>query len=118
MPELESALLNIIDRIVDLEAIINKTYYHPAFHGSYSIKVVLPVLVPEMSYKNLVIGDGQSANIIFAELARGKYTAEETDFFRKELLTYCKQDTLAMVKIHKKLINLSHDIHFNDGHCS
>lgn len=110
VPELESALLNIIDRIVDLEAIINKTYYHPTFHGSYSIKVVLPVLVPEMSYKNLVIGDGQSANIIFAELARGKYPTDKADFLRKELLTYCKQDTLAMVKIHEKLINLSCDI--------
>lgn len=109
VPELADELLTIIDRIVDLEVIINKSYYHPAFHGSYSIKVVLPVLVPEMSYKNLVIGDGQSANIIFAELARGKYSTTESGVLRKELLTYCKQDTLAMVEIHKKLADLAYD---------
>jgi len=105
-PEYTNELTAIIDRIVDLEEIIKKTYYHPMFHGSYSIKVVLPVLVPEMSYKNLVIGDGQSANVVFAELARGKYSTQEAETLCKELRSYCKQDTLAMVKIHEAMIAL------------
>ncbi len=106
-PEYANELNCIIDRIVDLELIIKETYYHPSFHGSYSIKVVLPVLVPEMSYKNLAIGDGQSANVVFAELARKKYSAQKSEALCKELLKYCRQDTLAMVKIYESLIDLT-----------
>ena len=106
IPEYSNELTNIINRIVDLEEIIKKTYYHPMFHGSYSIKVVLPVLVPEMSYKNLVIGDGQSASVVFAQLARGKYSPQEAETLCNDLLKYCAQDTLAMVKIHEKLTEL------------
>jgi hypothetical protein len=106
-PDLADDLNNIIERIVDLEKIAVETYYHPEFHGSYSIKVVLPVLVPEMSYKELEIGDGQSASVVFAELARGKYSQDEAALICEQLLKYCKQDTWAMVKIHEKLIQLS-----------
>ncbi len=105
-PELAEKLTKIIERIVDLKVILNESYYHPDFHGSYSIKVVLPVLIPEMSYKELAIGDGQTASSAFAELARGKYSADETREIRENLLLYCKQDTFAMVKIHRKLLEL------------
>ena len=106
IPEYTNELNAIINRIIDLEEIIKDTYYHPAFHGSYSIKVVLPVMVPEMSYKHLAIGDGQSATVVFAELARKKYSIDESERLCKELLTYCKQDTWAMVKIHEKLYSM------------
>ncbi len=105
-PNLADELINIIDRIVDLKVVIKESYYYPSFHGSYSIKVVLPVLVPDMSYKNLVIGDGQSACVVFAELARDKYSSKEAAGLCQELLRYCKQDTLAMVEIHKQLYTL------------
>lgn len=106
-PDLAVNLSNIINRIVDLEIILRNCYYHPSFHGSYSIKVVLPVLMPEMNYKNLAIGDGLSASVAFAEIARGKHLDNETNIIRDDLLKYCKQDTLAMVKIHKKLLSLT-----------
>jgi hypothetical protein len=107
LPNLSEELNNIISRIVDLKVILKESYYHPAFNGSYSIKDVLPVLVPKMSYKELAVGDGQSANIIFAELARGKYSANDAELARKNLLEYCKQDTLAMVNIHQELLKLA-----------
>jgi hypothetical protein len=60
-----------------------------------------------MSYKNFAIGDGQSANVVFAELARRKYSDFEAKILCKELLKYCGKDTLAMEKIHNKLIYLA-----------
>ena len=49
-PDLSQELDLIIERLVDLHKIIRDNYYHPDFHGSTSIKKVLPILVPEMSY--------------------------------------------------------------------
>ncbi|GAJ04393.1 unnamed protein product, partial [marine sediment metagenome] len=68
-----------------------------------SIKVTLPVLVPEMSYDNLEIADGDSAMGAFAYLAIGKYEGREAETMERNLLDYCKQDTLAMVKLHQRL---------------
>jgi len=103
-PDLLGKLNSLAGRMVDLRAIIGKNYYHPDFHGSTSIKVTLPVLVPGMSYDNLEIADGDSAMVAFAYLALGKYKeAKEIESVRRNLLEYCKQDTLAMVKLHHKL---------------
>ncbi|MBA5941913.1 MAG: DUF2779 domain-containing protein [Methanophagales archaeon] len=55
-PDLAADLNLLIGRLVDLEAIIKKNFYHPGFHGRTSIKRTLPVLVPEMSYDGLDIG--------------------------------------------------------------
>ena len=90
--------------MTDLGAIIGKNYYHPDFHGSTSIKVTLPVLVPDMSYDQLEIADGDSAMAAFAYLALGKYKeTKEIESVKRNLLDYCKQDTLAMVKLHQRL---------------
>ncbi|MEQ8191765.1 MAG: DUF2779 domain-containing protein [Candidatus Eremiobacterota bacterium] len=50
-PELSEELNHIIERLVDLEKIIRENYYHPDFHGRTSLKITLPVLVPEMTYE-------------------------------------------------------------------
>lgn len=103
-PDLVDKLSPLVERMIDLEKIINKNFYHPDFHGSTSIKRTLPVIVPEMSYDELDIADGASASAAFAYLALGKYVEEtEVESVRRNLLDYCKQDTLAMVKIHEKL---------------
>jgi len=103
-PDLLEKLNALVGRMIDLGAIIGKNYYHPDFHGSTSIKVTLPVLVPEMSYDNLEIAEGDSAMAAFAYLALGKYTdAKEIESVKRNLLEYCKQDTLAMVKLHHRL---------------
>jgi hypothetical protein len=102
--DLRDKLSTLTERIIDLEAIIKKNFYHPRFHGSTSIKQTLPVLVPELSYDALEIADGNSASAAFAYLAMGKYaTGTEVGSVKTNLLKYCKQDTLGMVKLHEKL---------------
>lgn len=105
-PALSSRLEALLDRLVDLEAIIKKNYYHPNFHGSISIKTTLPVLVPEMSYDGLEIAEGDTASAEFAFCALGKYDKQEVEAVKRRLLLYCKQDTLAMVELHEHLAGL------------
>jgi len=103
-PDLADKLRALTDRIVDLEAVIRLNYYNQGFCGSTSIKRVLPVLVPEMSYDNLEIANGDSASAAFAYIALGKDPSPATT--RRNLLEYCKLDTLAMVKLHERLAEL------------
>lgn len=105
-PDLEEELSSIVQRIFNLEAVIRDSYYHPAFHGSTSLKTTLPAVVPEMSYATLNIKDGDSASATFAYMAQGRYSNEEIERLKKDLLEYCAQDTLALVKLHKRLYEL------------
>ena len=102
-PDLNEELQGLVSRLVDLCAILQRNYYHPDFHGSYSIKTVLPVMAPELSYENMEISNGSDAVAQFAYLARGKYSKKETKVVRSSLLEYCGLDTLAMVKVWEKL---------------
>ena len=45
-PEFSDDIEEIILRIVDLKVFIENNYYHPDFQGSYSLKKVLPALLP------------------------------------------------------------------------
>jgi len=103
-PDLLRKLNSLINRMIDLETIIRKNYYHLDFHGSTSIKNTLPVLVADMSYDELEIVDGDSAMAAFAYLALGKYEDREVETIKRNLLDYCRQDTLAMVKLHQRLV--------------
>lgn len=95
-------LQSLIDRIVDLEQCI-KCVNHPGFCGRTSIKIVLPVLVPDLSYEGLEIADGDTALVTFAMMAQGKMNTDEMERKRAALLEYCKMDTLAMVRLHEVL---------------
>jgi hypothetical protein len=91
-------------RIYDLMDIFAKNYYvHPGFLGKCSIKNVLPVLVPELSYKELAIGKGDIASVRWYEIATNENSDGAEQVF-SDLLAYCKLDTLAMVKIYKCLL--------------
>ncbi len=57
-PDLAAPLDAILGRLVDLLRIITEYVYYPDFKGSYSIKTVLPALVPDLSYKGLAIANG------------------------------------------------------------
>jgi hypothetical protein len=75
--------------------------------GKYSIKIVLPLLVPEMekAYKDLdLIHNGSEAMQAFAVLGDMKDRGL-VEKYRDSLLAYCKLDTLAMVKVLDKLRN-------------
>jgi hypothetical protein len=65
--------------------------------GSSSIKKVLPVLIPELSYENLNIGEGRTASLTYSQLPTMDSETREQKIL--DLLEYCKQDTWAMVRI-------------------
>ena len=92
----------IQERMVDLMVPFRKNYRLPAMNGSYSIKSVLPALVPELSYDALAIGNGTVASLAFYNLKfeEDRQAAEKT---RIALLKYCELDTMAMVRILEKL---------------
>lgn len=105
-PEYTDELTDIIDRMIDLMVPFQqKSYYTPSMRGSYSIKKVLPALVPSLSYKDLEIQEGGSASNIFAGMFIGDY-AGDIEKTRKDLLEYCKLDTFAMVEILEVLKNV------------
>ena len=105
-PDLCEKLIKIVGRIVDLELVVRKNYYNINFHGRSSIKKILPVLIPTMSYADLEIGDGGAAAAAFAFMAMKLYDDKKIEETKKNLLKYCAQDTLAMVKIHQFLKSL------------
>lgn len=104
-PQISNELMAIHDNMKDLMApFASKSYYHPKMKGSYSIKYVLPALVPELelAYKDLnLIHHGGEAMQAYAAMAFMKETGREA--YKQALLEYCKLDTLAMVKILEKL---------------
>jgi hypothetical protein len=104
-PKYTEELWAIIDRFKDLHAIIRTHYYHPKFYGSFSLKNVLPALVPEMSYAKLSIQDGMQASLEYLRMIDPATHEKEKTRIRTDLLTYCGQDTLAMVKIRDKLLD-------------
>lgn len=107
-PEHAYEINNIINRLKDLMIPFQKRwYYTPEMKGSYSIKYVLPALVPELSYQDLEIKEGGTASIIFAQMASGEYTGDY-EKTRKDLLEYCKRDTYAMVRIYEVLYKVHH----------
>jgi len=60
-------------------------------------------MVPDLSYEGMEVGNGSDAIAVFARMAIGEYTNEECEKIKKDLLAYCKLDTLAMVKLHEAL---------------
>ena len=98
-PQYRDQLLATLGRVKDLHAIIRKNYYHPGFHGSFSLKSVVPALLPEMNYENLAIQEGQQAGLEYLRMIDPSTSTEERERIKAALLAYCGQDTLTMVKI-------------------
>jgi hypothetical protein len=104
-PDLSAHLLAIHANIRDLMTPFQQKHYvTPSMKGSYSIKYVLPALVPEMAmaYKELDgVQNGGQAMSAFASMS--KMSSSEKEKMRHSLLEYCKLDTLAMVRVFGKL---------------
>lgn len=98
-PDLEDALLRIIERVVDLLPLARDHYYHPAMRGSWSIKAVLPTIAPELSYDSLDVADGGDAQQAFLEILHPDTSDTRREECRVNLLAYCERDTLAMVRL-------------------
>ena len=103
-PDLEDELQSIIDRLYDLLVPIRKHYFHRDLQGSYSIKKVLPSVVPELSYDDLEgVQDGMMAQQAYLEIIHPDTLHERKWALTESLLKYCKLDTYAMVKLVERL---------------
>ena len=108
-PDLSVQLLAIRNNIVDLLEPFQKGYcYNRAMGGSFSIKSVLPALFPDdpsLNYHNLEgVHNGAEAMDIFPRIK--DMPQDEAEKARRDLLKYCELDTLAMVKVWQKLLEL------------
>ncbi|MGD9970160.1 MAG: DUF2779 domain-containing protein [Sulfuricurvum sp.] len=104
-PDLAEPLRAVHANLRDLMVPFQKGYYSaPAMMGSYSIKYVLPALVPQMeeAYRKLEgVHNGGEAMNAYANLS--SLEPQERENIRRALRAYCRLDTLAMVKVHQKL---------------
>jgi hypothetical protein len=106
-PEHAAFFADLDARLVDLMDVFKNGHYrHPGFRGSASLKKVLPVLVPEMSYAGLLIGDGEAAMQAWWRLVEGDLEPGPRAELEQALLEYCAQDTGAMVEIWKELTKI------------
>ena len=107
MPELAGRIEKTQRRLWDLLPIIRNHVYHPAFGGSFSLKSVLPALVPEMTYDGMEVADGQAAGRAWESLVGNDCGEGESQRKKGALLDYCGQDTLGMVRLVETLQNVS-----------
>jgi hypothetical protein len=103
LPEYVGRIARIQRRLWDLLPVVRNCVYHPQFAGSYSLKAVLPALVPEMSYAGMTVSNGQTAGLAWETLVGGTLDETERERTRRALLQYCGQDTLALVRLIDKL---------------
>jgi hypothetical protein len=106
-PQYSDDISKIIERLKDLMLPFKERwYYSHDMRGSYSIKKVLPSLIPDFNYNDLEIKDGLTASSIFSSMVTGNFKGDE-EKAKTALLEYCKLDTLAMVKILNKLNDIA-----------
>jgi hypothetical protein len=107
-PQFAAGLRSIGERLFDLRDVFSRGHYvHPDFHGNTSIKSVLPVLVPDLSYEGMGVPNGTTAMSSWAKIMSGELGESEIEHIRKDLLVYCKMDTWAMVRIWQVLMEVT-----------
>jgi hypothetical protein len=102
-PDLGERLGSLRARLVDLLPIIRRHVYDPAFRTSFSIKSVLPAIVPNLGYDDLEIREGTLVSVAFAEMLLQETSPERRQKLRADLLAYCKRDTEAMLELFEVL---------------
>ena len=106
-PEFAGFLEDMNDRTVDLmEPFAAGLFADKDFFGSSSIKSVLPVIVPSLSYKKLNIQEGASAQRYWMDAVLKDKNGIDREKLFSDLVEYCKMDTLAMVEIWRVLESL------------
>ena len=103
LPEYRKRIRKIQERLWDLLPLVKRHVYHPEFRGSFSIKAVLPALVPGMTYDQMEVAEGGQAGLAWDQMVRGECDPAERKRLRSAPLAYCQQDTLAMVRILDRL---------------
>lgn len=107
VPELADDLHALAGKLVDLLPIVRNHVYHPDFQGSFSLKYILTPLVPDLTYSDLTIVDGQVASVEIARLLFVAHLVEDRDQLRRDLLAYCERDTWGMVRLVQRLQELA-----------
>jgi hypothetical protein len=106
LPEYSDFIIKLNARIYDLMAIFFKqVYIHPEFHGSYSIKKILPVLCGK-TYDEMEIGNGSEAMNTWNRMVTTSIDEVEKTRLEKLMREYCEKDTLAMYDIWKVLTEI------------
>ena len=107
-PEFDSHINNWIGGMVDLMVPFRKRdVYYWQMKGSYSIKYVLPALVPELTYEGYEIANGSAAMEAYHTMCKMKDDAGKLAQIRANLLRYCQLDTYAMVRLIEALRGLA-----------
>jgi hypothetical protein len=104
LPNQDSALRRLAGRLVDLLPITREAYYHRDMQGSWSIKDVMPTILPELGYERLdEVQEGGAAQLAFLELRDPNVSPERAQILRSALLRYCAHDTWVMVVLRRFL---------------
>ena len=114
LPHLQDELTSLEPRLYDLLEVIRQNFVHPDFHGSFSIKSVLPALVPDMSYEGMDVADGTEAGRVWLEMIHADDSAQRKRW-DAALRTYCRQDSLAMARLRERLLGYAQS-HLDVGH--
>jgi hypothetical protein len=113
-PDLADALglrvANVRDLMVPFR---RRDVYRWSMRGSYSIKAVLPAMVPDLSYDGMDVADGMAAMRAYHEMCALEPGAE-LDRLRQAMLAYCRLDTLAMVRVLRVLEYLAASEQYTD----
>ena len=107
IPGAKAFLDSLNARVYDLMDIFLKQYYvHKGFKGGTSIKDVLPVLAPELSYADLAIQEGGTASQSWDKITSEETSQAERASVARDLELYCERDTYAMYAIWRHLVGL------------
>jgi len=102
-PEYADQIESVLERVVDLMVPFRRKHlYTPEMNGSYSLKAVLPALVPDLAYDDLEIQEGGSASMTYESLYSNT-NSESVAKKRADLLKYCELDTMSMIRILEEL---------------
>jgi hypothetical protein len=108
-PEHASRLQSIASKLRDLLPVVRGHVYHPDFLGSFSLKSVVPALIPDLDHQALEVSEGHTASALLHRLL---FLGEPQDpaqreALRRSLLDYCAMDTLALVRLKELLDGLA-----------
>ena len=107
-PDLEDSLRALRHRLVDLKPVTEQHYYHPAQQGKWGLKSVLPTLGGGTDHSQLEgVADGQMAVDAYLEATEPDTPLPRKEELRQQLLTDCRLDTWAMVRLWAFLIGRS-----------
>ena len=99
-PKIKKHLTSLAERLVDPLTIFRSHVYDQNFKGSFSIKDVAPaILGNDASYDGMAVGNGSEAQAAFLNLISAELGPKKKETLARELLAYCKKDTLGMVEL-------------------